>query len=273
VDKVHLQVRELMSNYGKIDVLWYDGGWISHGRYDKISEADFWKAKKLNAMVRELQPHILINNRSGTNEDLDTPEQHVTASEAGRGWESCMTIGDSAGWGYVKHSPNMKIVPQLLQNLCKAAAGEGNFLLNIGPKPDGSIRREEAVRLREVGEWLKVNGEAIYGSQRCDLYSQDNPGAPLGHWTRKGKTAYLCVYRWPGKEIIVPLVEGKANSARILQTGEKVKVRQEYNGRLVISDLPANPPHKYVTVVKVNFADVPKQREEKDKAAWLFRKA
>jgi alpha-L-fucosidase len=224
----------------------------------------FWRSKELNATARRLQPHILINNRSGTQEDLDTPEQHVTASAKGRGWESCMTIGDHVGWGYIKHNPNFKTVPQLLQHLVTAAAGEGNFLLNVGPKPDGSIRKEEVDRLRQMGDWMRVSGEAIYGSQRCDLEA-----AMLGLCTRKGRDAYLHVFRWPGKEAVIPLVKTKAREAIILQTGRKVQMRQEYNGRLILSGMPEKPPHPYVTTIKIRFADVPEKLPEPDISAWL----
>ncbi|MGB2938451.1 MAG: alpha-L-fucosidase [Phycisphaerae bacterium] len=268
VRQAHDQVRELLTNYGRIDVLWYDGGWISHGRV-RMDTAKFWRAKELNAMARRLQPRILINNRSGTNEDLDTPEQHVTASAPGRAWESCMTIGDAAGWGYVRHNPGMKTAAQLLQHLVTAAAGEGNLLLNVGPKPDGSIRREEVARLRVMGDWLRVNGEAVYGSRRCFLPNDRWPGGQHGMWTRKGKTAYLHVFRWPGDRLVVPLVETKALSATILATGKQVRVRQEHNGRLVLSGLPKRPPHPIVTVIKIRFASEPRLIGEKDKAAWL----
>jgi len=263
VEQYHAQVRELMTNYGKIDILWYDGGWIAHDPNSNVAE--FWRSAEVNKMVRELQPHIIINNRSGIEEDLDTPEQHVTASKPGRGWESCMTIGDSCGWGYVHNNPNMKTVTLLLQNLTIAAAGEGNYLLNCGPRPDGQIRREEQVRLHAMGEWLRVNGEAIYGSQRCSL-----SGGMLGVWTRKGNTAYFCIHRYPGTgEAIVPLVKTRAVSASILATGDKVTIRQEYNGRLVLGGLPKKPVDPHITVLKVEFESVPESITETDKAAWL----
>lgn len=235
--------------------------------------AKFWRAKELNRMVRQLQPHILINNRSGVKEDVDTPEQYVTASKHGRAWESCMTMGDSCGWGYIRNNPNFKTVPHLLQSLVTAAAGEGNYLLNVGPKPDGRIRREEVVRLRAIGRWLKTNGEAIYGSERCELLGGCGTWSLLGVWTRKAKTGYLIVFRWPGSEAVIPSVKSKAIFARILETGQKVKIRQEYNGRLVIYDLPERPPHPYATVIKVRFAEKPKLLKETDKAAWLNGKA
>jgi alpha-L-fucosidase len=260
IEQYHAQVRELMTNYGKIDVLWYDGHWI-----DGVKNVGrFWRAREINAWVREKQPHILINNRSGVDEDLDTPEQHVTASKPGRGWESCMTMGDSCGWGYIRDNPNMKSETQLLQHLVTAAAGEGNFLLNVGPKPDGTVRKSERRRLKSIGKWLRTNGEAIYGSQRCALKN-----GMIGLWTSNGRTAYLCVFRWPGREAVIPLVGSKVRSATLLATGEPVEHRVEHNGRLVLSGLPKKPPHPSVSVVKVEFGGRLKTMPETDRAAWL----
>jgi alpha-L-fucosidase len=266
--QAHAQVRELMTNYGKIDVLWYDGGWSADWRVPMDKMARFWRSEELNAEVRRLQPHILINNRSGVKEDLDTPEQRVDASAAGRGWESCMTMGDSCGWGYIANNPNMKTVPQLLQHLVTAAAGEGNLLLNVGPRPDGTIRPEEVERLRAIGKWLKINGKGIYGSRRCALSR-----GMLGLWTKKDNVGYLNIFRWPGREAVIPLVAAKALSARVLATGKKASVRQEHNGRLVISGLPQRPPQPYVNVIEVKFAADPKPTPEKNRAAWLEGKA
>ncbi len=273
VAQAHEQMRELMTNYGPIDYIFYDGEWVpripgvrsmADGKVAKSKLPEFWRSRQLNAMVRSLQPGVIINNRSGVPEDVDTPEQHVTASEPGRGWESCMTMGDSGGWGYVRHNPNMKTVPQLLQNLIAAAAGEGNYLLNVGPRPDGTIRREEADRLKAMGQWLATSGEAVYGSQRCELN-----GGMIGLWTRKGNTGYLNIFRYPGSEAVVPLVATKAASATLLADGRKLTVRQEHNGRLVIGGLPPRPPHPCINTVKVRFTAEPKSLKEKDLSAWL----
>lgn len=271
-ERVHAQIRELMSQYGRIDELWYDGGWISHGRIKK-DEAAFWRSHELNQMVYDLQPHILINNRSGLDLDLDTPEQQVTASAEGRAWEACMTIGDSTGWGWVRDNPNRKTPATLLQNLVNAAADEGNLLLNIGPRPDGSIDPADAHRLETIGEWLRTSGPAIYGSQRCGLYDQRNPGAPLGRWTRQGTRAFLHLFRWPGGEVVIPLLEGEALKATLLQTGRTLTLRAEHNGRLVIGGLPADPPHPSVNTLQIDFAREPTQRAEPDKAAWITGQA
>ena len=249
VAQAEAQLRELMTNYGKIDVLWYDGHWVPGLEGEAIAE--FWHAKKVNAMVRELQPHILINNRSGLMEDLDTPEQHVTASAAGRGWESCMTMGDSCGWGYIHNNPNFKTTTQLIQHLVTAASGEGNFLLNIGPKPDGSIRSEEVTRLKAIGKWLDVNGESIRGSERFPSDSPFGIGI-VGTATAKGDNVYLHVFRWPKQgEITLPSAKRGIKSATVLATGQKAQIVPGSNGRVFLKDLPNTPPDPCDTVIKL----------------------
>jgi len=191
-----------------------------------------------------------------------------------------MTMGDSCGWGYIRHNPNFKPVPQLLQNLVEAAAGEGNYLLNCGPKPDGTIRAEEVVRLRAMGAWLRTTGEAVYSSQRCAL-----DAGMLGRWTRNGNTAYLHLFRYPGRVAVVPLVASKPESAELLvapaaadaQAGSPaaipLEIKHEYNGRMVLSGLPPRPPHPFVNTIRVRFAEEPRRLEEPDAAAWLAGKA
>jgi alpha-L-fucosidase len=269
VAQAHAQVRELLTQYGKVDVLWYDGGWVP-AIHENPADAwttvpEFWKSKKLNAMVRELQPGIIINNRSGIDEDIDTPEQHVTASKAGRAWESCMTIGDSCGWGYVENNPNGKRLPQLLQHLVTAAKDGGNYLLNVGPQPDGAVRKKEAKVLKAMGGWMKKNGEGIYGSERTGFA----PPSMIGEWTVKGNTGYFHIFRWPGKEAVAACVATRVKRATLLATGLDVAFRQEHNGRLVFTGLPTKPPHKAVSVIKVEFEGPPAVMPEKDRAAWL----
>lgn len=251
VQQAHQQIRELMTGYGKIDLLWYDGHWVPG--LPEAEVADFWGAREVNAEVRRLQPHILINNRCGLKEDLDTPEQHVTSSEPGRGWESCMTMGDSCGWGYMARNPNFKTVPQLLQYLATAAAGEGNYLLNIGPKPDGTIRREEVARLKAMGAWMAKNSESIRGSQRCPF----NNGL-LGVTTANGNTAYQHVFHWPAQgEICIPGIRNRVKRATILSTGQEGRVVTAGNNRTFIKDLPRTPPDPCNTVVKLELDGKP----------------
>ena len=266
--QVHGELEHLMSAYGRIDLLWYDGGWIDHGRKGTQQTA-FWRSHELNQRVYDLQPNILINNRSGLTLDLDTPEQKVAASEPGRAWEACMTIGDSAGWGWLLHNPNRKTEATLIQNLVTAAAGEGNFLINVGPRADGTLDPGDADRLRSVGAWLREQGEGIYGSQRCELYDQAEPGAPLGRWTRKGTTAYLYLFRWPGERVTIPLVDETPRSARLLSTGEAVAFDHGADGRLHLRELPPSPPHPSVNAIAFEFDHEPRRRHDPDHAAWI----
>jgi len=267
VQQYHAQVRELMTNYGKIDVLWYDGHWMNHDpQRSQEALAKFWRSKDVNAMVRQLQPHILINNRSGIQEDLDTPEQHVTASQPGRAWESCMTMGDACGWGYIRDNANYKTTRQLLQNLVLAARDGGNYLLNVGPKPDGSIRKKERVRLRALGKWMDINAEAIRNTGR----SPYTWGAGLiGELTVRGKTGYLVIFRWPGREAVLPDCGVRALSATFLTTGKKVAFHHEHNGRLVFTGLPKNPPAALATTIKIEFEKPPTQIIHKHPEAWI----
>lgn len=262
VNQLHEQVKELMSNYGKIDYLFYDGEWIPgvetkrtlKDQEESSEIAHLWRAKELNAMVRQLQPNIIINNRSGIDEDIDTPEQIVSASKQGRCWESCMTIGDYCSWGYIKNNPNLKSTTQLIQYLVTAASGGGNYLLNIGPKPDGTVQPEYVARLKKIGKWMKVNGESIYGSERVPV---EFGARLLGMATSKENTVYFHIFRWPGETAVIPLIKNNVLSAKILTTGRKVKFEKKDNGILILKGLPKNPPDKYNTVIAIELEGKP----------------
>lgn len=163
-----------------------------------------------------------------------------------------MTMGDSCGWGYIRHNPNMKSVTQLIQHLVSAAAGAGNYLLNVGPKADGTIQRECVTRLEQMGDWMKVNGESIYGSERCPF-----GGGIIGTTTCKGKTAYLHVLRWPGEEACIAGVANRVKSARVLGTRKKARVAQK-GDRLFIRGLPKQPPDRHDTVIALELVGKPR---------------
>ncbi len=241
-DYVHAQVRELCTNYGKIDVMWYDGAWPW--------KPEDWRSAELNAMVRKLQPDILINNRSRLPEDFGTPEQKIEPSkEAERMWETCMTMNDN--WGYSAADENWKSVRQLIMNLVRCAKDGGNYLLNVGPKPDGTIPLPSVTRLKEIGKWMNVNGESIYGSERCNL-----SGGMIGMTTAKGTTAYLHVFRWPGRQITIASLKNKVLSAHLLATGEDVEAEQQED-RVFLKNLPAEPPDPYDSVIALKLDGKP----------------
>ncbi len=230
---VHAQVRELCTRYGKVDLLWYDGGWPW--------TAEAWQSAKLNAMVRRLQPEIVVNNRSLLPEDYDTPEQHVTASQPGRAWESCMTMNDN--WGYSAGDHNWKPTRQLIHNLVRCASGGGNYLLNVGPRPDGTIPRPSLTRLSQIGAWMKVNGESIYGSERCPF-----GGGMIGLTTAIGNRVYWHILRWPGREACIAGIKNKVLSARLLATDQRVEVDRRRD-RTFFHGLPRYPPDPYDSVL------------------------
>jgi alpha-L-fucosidase len=242
-------VRELCTNYGQIDVLWYDVSW-------PLPTPEAWESYEMNAMVRELQPHILLNNRSKLDEDFGTPEEHVTAAGEGRDWEACMTFNGS--WGYMPISPDWRSTREVLSMLRTASAGQGNLLLNIGPAPDGSIPGEAVERLTGVGRWVEKNGEAIYGA--VDRVQGRMDWTPLGQWTLKGNAAYYWCTRWPGSELVIGGLTSKVERVTLLATGEPVTFEQSGN-RLVLGGLPeSNPdPIAGVTVLKLECDGPPRQ--------------
>jgi alpha-L-fucosidase len=237
---VHGQVRELMSNYGRVDILWYDVPWPY--------EAEGWESVKLNAMVRELQPHIIINNRSKLDEDFGTPEQHVKAEE-GRDWEACMTL--NCNWGFRKGDSRYKDAHEVIKLLGECARSGGNMLLNVGPDADGLIPSESQSILRQVGAWLRRNGAAIYGSQRANV-GWDT----FGLMTVKGKTLFLLIDKWSGSQFSIGRITGTARSACLLANGERVELRQE-GSRIHLTGLPQNPPDTPFSVIAIEFEDEP----------------
>jgi len=243
-------VRELMTNYGKVDILWYDVAW-------PLSSPELWESAAMNAMVRQLQPDIILNNRSQLPEDFGTPEEHIRAEDAGRAWEACMTFNGS--WGWQPAPPeDWRSVRDVLNMLRQVAAEGGNLLLNIGPLPDGSAPPEATARLTAVGKWLSVNGEAVYGEK--DRLSGRFEWMPTGTWTARGKTAYYWCSRWPGKELAIGGLKTKLKRAAFLATGRPIAFKQERD-RLILTGLPKTSPDTVagVAVLKLEFASPPRQ--------------
>jgi alpha-L-fucosidase len=225
------QLRELLTNYGRIDILWFDGLGKSAADYD---------GEALNRLARELQPGILINNRDGLPEDFDTPEQEIGKFQFDRPWESCITICQQWAW---KPDDRLKTLQECLETLIRCAGGDGNLLLNVGPMPDGRVEPRQVDRLREVGAWLRQYGESIYGTR-------GGPWKPTRSIasTRRGNVVYLHVLHWDGDAITLPNLERKIVRSSVLTGGTAVV--QSAGDRLTVS-VPATARHAVDTLLKL----------------------
>jgi alpha-L-fucosidase len=242
VDYIHGQIHELLSNYGKIDVLWYDVSWPL--------DAAGWESEKMNAMVFQLQPEIIVNNRNKLDGDFSTPEQTITADNK-HAWESCMTMNDS--WGYQRADDDWKSPKTVVRNLVTCAHDTGNYLLNIGPKADGSIPEESVGILSKVGGWMQRNGPTIYQSEKCQPRRSNFAG-----FSRKGNTLYMHVHFWPGSTVALGGLRNKVQSAKLIASGKDVKFEQD-DFRVRFVGLPEKAPDDPVTTIAIECDGEPHQ--------------
>jgi alpha-L-fucosidase len=205
------QLRELMTNYGSIDYLWYDGCFPSDLQSSEVNEE-----------VLRLQPNILINERNGRPCHIKICEQAIRPAEPGVPWEACLTLNEN--WGYHAGDENWKSARQVAEILTETASKAGNLLLNIGPKADGTIPAESERILRDVGAWLKRNGEAIYGSSRSP-FTWTN----WGRITTRGNTVYLHIWNSTGNELCFAELKNRVLSARYLDGGKAIPFEQKGN--------------------------------------------
>ncbi|MCU0917879.1 MAG: alpha-L-fucosidase [Planctomycetes bacterium] len=212
IEFMHGQLREICTNYGRIDIIWFDG---------LGGTAQDWDSENLFKMIRALQPHVIINNRAGLPADHDTPEQRIGNFQNERPWETCMTICRQWAW---KPNDQMKSLKECLQTLVRVTGGDGNLLFNVGPMPDGRIEPRQVERLREMGDWLRRCGQSIYGTRGGPIKTTAQIAS-----TYTGNTIYVHILAWPGDAITLPALPKRVVDSALL-TGGTVSVRQTREG-------------------------------------------
>ncbi|MGA2796698.1 MAG: alpha-L-fucosidase [Thermoguttaceae bacterium] len=240
------QVKEILSNYGPIAVLWWD---TPNNPPDMMTKE---RAEMLLPLLK-LQPGIIWNNRlgGGYKGDTETPEQRIPATGfKNRDWETCMTINDT--WGYKSYDHNWKSTETLLQNLIDIASKGGNYLLNVGPTAEGEFPPEIVQRLQEIGQWMAVNGEAIYGTSASPFRHLG-----FGRCTQKPGKLFLEVFSWPQGELIVPGLKNKVTKAYLLADPEKKPLEVNATDKGVSVEVPENAPSPIASVVVLEIEGQP----------------
>jgi alpha-L-fucosidase len=256
LDYMQLQLTELLTNYGPAALIWFDG----------LHHQEKYSGSRFIELIRHLQPATLVNDRIGVPGDYQTPEQFIPTGIPTKGirfnavdtsiqqqlkpivpkpedfqlWETCMTINNT--WAYNMHDRDFKSAEFLIRGLVEVASRGGNFLLNVGPQPDGTIQPEFKDRLREIGEWLSVNGESIYETTYGPIQ-----GVASLRTTMKGKSVFVHIFDWPSGTLELTGLGAKVISARMLANGEPVTFEQ--SERSLQIKLPKQPPGSVVNVV------------------------
>ena len=241
------ELREVLVRYGRIDLLWfdYDGG---QAVYDQA---------QTYTLVRKLQPQIIINNRLdlstqeneamlNSNADYYTPEQRIGAYDDQRPWETCMTLGTQWSW---KPKDAIKSPAEVIGILARVTGGDGNLLLDVGPMPDGHIEPRQVDVLEQVGAWMARNGESIYGTRGGPW----KPTTDIAS-TRKGKTVYVHILKWPATVLNLSDISAKLVGAKLLNGGT-LQARQTQNG-IEISVAPSQRDGSDTVVVLTFDRDV-----------------
>jgi alpha-L-fucosidase len=260
LDYMEAQLRELLTGYGPVAVVWFDG----------LDHPEKYQGEHVVNLIHQLQPDTLVNNRIGVPGDFATPEQFIpdriptkaSANEM-RGttqtpasapasvpepqdfqlWETCMTINDT--WAYNKNDTHYKSATELIRDLVNVASKGGNLLLDVGPTPQGTIQPEFVERLQAMGKWLNVYGDSIYGTTYGPLQN-----LPFGKTTAKGQLVYLHVFDWPSNsQLEVPGLQGRV--AQITVLGDKRKLRFRQNDDKLIIYVPASAPDSSDSVLQI----------------------
>jgi alpha-L-fucosidase len=255
---LHGQTRELLTQFGKIDIIWFDFSYAGRDYKGMPGKGhDDWQSEKLLQMVRELQPHIIVDNRldlPAENADIHTPEQfqprgwvHVDGKPVV--WETCQTF--SGSWGYYRDEYTWKSPEQLVQMLVNSVACGGNLLMNVGPTARGVFDQRALDALGVYGEWLRLNARSIYG---CTQSAFTAP--PDCRFTQNGKRLYLHVFNWPFRHIHIDGLKGKVAYAQLLHDASEIKIAEkswdvETGGETLTLELPVRKPDVVVPVIEL----------------------
>jgi alpha-L-fucosidase len=268
VEYTHAQLDELTGNYGKLDILWLDGGWVhalkpeeqafsktlnslclEHGYPQiRLSQNQDVQMDIIAARARQKQPGLIVVDRAveGKNQNYLTPEQTVPSSYLPYPWETCMTMGGN--WSYNFHE-QYKTARQLIHLLADVVSKGGNLLLNIGPGPDGNWHPEAYDRLKEIGEWMKVNHEAIYNTRGMEKFAEGN-----FRFTRGKNGGLFAIYlaaegevKIPAELTITSVILQKNARIRLLGYNHSLKWRKTGNGISIIipAEMQLKPPSRY----------------------------
>jgi alpha-L-fucosidase len=227
VDYLHAQVRELLTRYGPIDIMWFDfsypGRPYDDGTPDGGKGRDDWRSEELLAMVRELQPGILVNDRLDLpgQSDFLTPEQYQPSGPMTRdgepvAWEACQTLNGS--WGYDRDNLDWKPPELLVRMLVDSVSKDGNLLLNVGPTGRGEFDPRALDTLAQVGEWMRLHSRSVYG---CGPSALEAPADC--RFTTRGDRLYLHLFSWPLKHLHLPGMSGKVRYAQLLHDASEVR--------------------------------------------------
>jgi alpha-L-fucosidase len=229
------QLKDLITQYHP-GLIWFDGGWMNGWTTED--------GKDLLAYLYNLDPDLIVNDRTNGGGDYGTPEQHIPANGLGYDWETCMTINNN--WGYSAKDHHFKTTAVLLHNLIDIASKGGNYLLNVGPTAEGEIPQPEIDRLKEMGDWLKVNGDAIYGTTASPFKEQ----LTFGRCTKKGDTLYLSVFDWPtdGK-LTIPLTTPVTRAYLLTDKTHELKTTAS-DGSVTI-EVPDKAPDPIASVIAI----------------------
>lgn len=266
VDYTHGQINELVSDYGKLDILWLDGGWVRKTSDEEVKntllekyEGVRWARNPQNQdidmprlvkEVRTKQPKLIVVDRAvpGEQQNYLTPEQHIPDNGLPYPWETCMTMAGS--WSYV---PNdiYKPTNELIEKLVDIVSKGGNYLLNIGPSPEGEFSDSAYARLKEIGDWMKINSEAIYGTRMYSVFGEgDNIRFTQ---TKDGKTKYIFIFNFPDQHLLLTKIAiDKRQKLSMLGSSKKINYVQGVNGLEINLPKELKTTSSHVWVLKIS---------------------